>query len=70
MVASRPACVEEARAAGPDVSGWIGKQLEDIFLPSQRLELVAVHLDPSSPPGLVEIVAGRITGLIETSAAS
>ena len=70
VVASRPACVEEARAAGSDVSGWIAKQLEAIFLPSQRLELVAVHLDPSSPPGLVEIVAERITGLIETSAAS
>jgi hypothetical protein len=65
VVAGRPDCVEEVMAAGPELSDWIGSQMGSIFPSRRRIELVAAHMNPTAPAGLVEIVAERITGLID-----
>lgn len=64
VVAGRPGCVEETKAADPEMAAWIGSVLTDVFPEERRVEMVAVHMDPTAPAGLAEAVAERITALI------
>jgi len=64
VVAGRPGCVEETKAADPEMAAWIGSVLTDVFPEERRVEMVAVHMDPTAPAGLAEAVAERITTLI------
>ena len=64
VVAGRPGCVEETRAADPKVAAWIRSELKGVFPEGRRVEMVAVHMDPTAPAGLAEAVAERITALI------
>jgi len=64
VVAGRPGCVEETKAADPEMAAWIGSVLTDVFPEERRVEMVAVHMDPTAPAGLAEAVAKRITALI------
>ena len=67
VVAGRPSCVEETRVADPEMAAWIGSVLRDVFPEGRRVEMVAVHMDPTAPAGLAEAVAERITALIGLS---
>ncbi len=64
VVAGRPGCVEETRAADPEMASWISSVLGEVFPEGRRVEMVAVHIDPTAPAGLAEAVAERITALI------
>ena len=70
VIAGRPDCVDEVRAAGAELAGWLGSQMADVFPPDSRIELVAGHLSPTAPVGLAEIAATRISGLVGLAQAS
>ena len=70
VVAGRPGCVEETGAADPEMVAWIGSVLSSVFPRGRRVEMVAVHVDPTAPAGLAEAVAERITALIGLSEAT
>jgi len=70
VVAGRPVCVEETKAADPELAAWIGSVLRGVFPEARRVEMVAVHIDPTAPAGLAEAVAVRITALIEVGGAT
>ena len=63
VIAARPGCVEETRAADPEMAAWIGSVLRGVFPEGRRVEMVAVHMEPTAPAGLAEAVAERITAL-------
>jgi len=70
VVAGRPGTVEETKAADPELADWISAALASVFPEGRRVEMVAAHMDPRVPIGLPEVVARRITELIERSEAT
>lgn len=70
VISGRPDCVAEVKAAGPELAGWLGSRLASVFPHDRRIELVAGHLSPTVPPGLADVVAERLSGLVNLAEAS
>lgn len=70
VLAGRPGCVEEVKAAGEELAHWLASQMEHVFPEDRRVEIVSGHLSPTAPIGLVRVVTERISRLAQLRLAS